>query len=206
MSEKKSLEEQTSKLTLANTSWLEPMKQWIQEASGLCKVAQGQDLFAKKTKLRKIFGSNLILSNKKARLCAPKIPKSPPGKPLGGAPRQPSKFNRKSKKFVCWCREQDSNLRRLMPTDLQSVVFDRFTIPARCYFTESQQLYIISCFVNTFHTCYTLLMSSQRIRLIIGVIFVSILIIGANLYFYQKDTCTAYYDRTGNKLLYKDCK
>jgi hypothetical protein len=30
----------------------------------------------------------------------PKFPKIPPGKTLGGAPRQPSKFNRKSKKFL----------------------------------------------------------------------------------------------------------
>ena len=29
-----------------------------------------------------------------------------------------------------WCWEKDSNFRRLLPTDLQSVVFDRFTIPA----------------------------------------------------------------------------
>ena len=30
-----------------------------------------------------------------------------------------------------WCRVQDSNLRRHKPTDLQSVVFDRFTNPAQ---------------------------------------------------------------------------
>ena len=29
-----------------------------------------------------------------------------------------------------WCRERDSNPRRRMPADLQSAVFDRFTIPA----------------------------------------------------------------------------
>ncbi len=29
-----------------------------------------------------------------------------------------------------WYRGQDSNLRRRMPTDLQSVVFDRSTTPA----------------------------------------------------------------------------
>jgi len=77
MSEKKSLEEQSAKLTLANTSWLEPMKSWIQEASGLYNVAQSDDFSEKKTKLRKIFGSNLILSNKQAQLRCPKSQKSP---------------------------------------------------------------------------------------------------------------------------------
>ena len=77
MSEKKSLEEQSSKLTLANTSWLEPFKEWITEASSLRNVAKSDDLTEKKAKLRKIFGSNLILSNKKAQLRYPEAQKSP---------------------------------------------------------------------------------------------------------------------------------
>ncbi len=77
MSEKKSLEEQTVKLTLANTGWLEPFKEWINEASSLYNLAKGQDLLAKKTQLRKIFGSNLILSTKKARLRAPESQNPP---------------------------------------------------------------------------------------------------------------------------------
>ena len=32
---------------------------------------------------------------------------------------------------LMWCRGKDSNLRRRMPTDLQSVVFDRFTTSAK---------------------------------------------------------------------------
>ena len=32
--------------------------------------------------------------------------------------------------MVSWCRERDSNPRRHKPADLQSAVFDRFTIPA----------------------------------------------------------------------------
>ncbi len=77
MSEKKSLEEQTSKLTLASTSWLEPMKQWINEASSLCKIAKSDDLTEKKTQIRKIFGSNIILSNKRAQLRCPESKESP---------------------------------------------------------------------------------------------------------------------------------
>ncbi len=77
MSEKKSLEEQSAQLEQTQTAWLEPMKQWIDEATGLCKIAQSDDLSDKKTKLRKIFGSNLIFSNKKARLCRPEFQKSP---------------------------------------------------------------------------------------------------------------------------------
>ncbi len=77
MSEKKSLEEQSAKLTLANTSWLEPFKAWIDEANGLCNLAKSDNLTEKKTQIRKIFGSNLILSNKQAQLRCPKSQKSP---------------------------------------------------------------------------------------------------------------------------------
>lgn len=55
-----------------------------------------------------------------------------------------------SEEAICqeWCRVKDSNLRRRMPTDLQSVVFDRFTnpalingVPAKYDFVKKSQLY-----------------------------------------------------------------
>ena len=77
MSEKKSLEEQSSKLTLASSAWVEPMKKWIETAVSICKTTESDDLVAKKLLCLEIFGSNLILKNKKAQsLAAPEI--SPP--------------------------------------------------------------------------------------------------------------------------------
>ena len=79
MSQKKSSEEKLSKLTLGQNLWLEPMKKWLETAVSICKIANGTNLEAKKLLCLEIFGSNLILENKKARLRAPAISFSPPG-------------------------------------------------------------------------------------------------------------------------------
>jgi len=79
MSQKKSFEEKLSKLTLGQNLWLEPMKKWIETAVSICKIANDTDLFAKKLLCLEIFGSNLVLEHKKARLRAPEISFSPPG-------------------------------------------------------------------------------------------------------------------------------
>ena len=47
--------------------WLEPMKNWIIEAADAANIASGKDLEAKKVLAQKIFGSNLFLSDQKAR-------------------------------------------------------------------------------------------------------------------------------------------
>ena len=70
MSEKKSLEEQNSKLMLANNAWVEPMKKWIEKANGICKITASNDLVAKKSLCLEIFGSNLVLKNKQAQPAA----------------------------------------------------------------------------------------------------------------------------------------
>ncbi|HUZ92534.1 MAG TPA: hypothetical protein VNG29_00865, partial [Candidatus Paceibacterota bacterium] len=44
---------------------LEPMRNWIKDASLLAKVAINDDINAKKTSLQKIFGSNLFLKNRR---------------------------------------------------------------------------------------------------------------------------------------------
>ena len=71
MSEKKSLEGQIISLEQKRTDWLEPMREWIKEAENLPKIAQENDLFAKKVMAKEIFGSNLVLAHREARLAAP---------------------------------------------------------------------------------------------------------------------------------------
>ena len=71
LSEKKSLEEQIANLEQKWTGWLEPMEEWIKEAENLPKIAQEGNLFAKKVACRTLFGSNLVLANREARLRAP---------------------------------------------------------------------------------------------------------------------------------------
>ena len=71
LSEKKSLEEQSTRLEQKRTGWLEPMAEWIKEASSLPKIAQESNLFVKKVAAEKLFGSNLVLANREARLRAP---------------------------------------------------------------------------------------------------------------------------------------
>ena len=67
LSDKKTLEESITNLQHTQTSWLEPMRQWIIEASETEKVARGEDKNAKKVLAQKIFGSNLTLSHRTAR-------------------------------------------------------------------------------------------------------------------------------------------
>ena len=67
MSRIKTLEEQNIRFEQKQNDWLEPFKDWINEAANAAKIARDNDLFAKKVLVSKIFGSNLILENKKAR-------------------------------------------------------------------------------------------------------------------------------------------
>ena len=53
------------------TGWLEPMAEWIKEAGNLPKIARESNLFAKKVAAKEIFGSNLVLAGREARLTAP---------------------------------------------------------------------------------------------------------------------------------------
>ena len=68
LSEKKSLEEQTSKLTLAANSWVEPMRQWLKQAGSLCEIAKNAEPVTMKQAFSEIDGLNLFLTTKKARL------------------------------------------------------------------------------------------------------------------------------------------
>lgn len=53
MSEKKSLEEQNSKLTLTSTAWVEPMRNWLNQANSICEITESPDLEAKRLSPKK---------------------------------------------------------------------------------------------------------------------------------------------------------
>ncbi len=58
--------------------WLEPMTEWIKVASSLEKTARDNNLFLKKVAAEQVFGSNLVLANREARLRAPSGEDFPP--------------------------------------------------------------------------------------------------------------------------------
>ena len=65
MSRKKTLEEKISGLEQGQNNWLEPMREWLKDAQNVGKISLNEDLIAKKSFAKKIFGSNLYLSAKK---------------------------------------------------------------------------------------------------------------------------------------------
>src|SRR3990167_6408226 len=65
--EKKSLDEQNTKLEQKQNDWLEPMENWIKVASNLEKIARDNNLFEKKVVAEQVFGSNLRLAAREAR-------------------------------------------------------------------------------------------------------------------------------------------
>jgi len=60
LSEKKSLEEQMTKLEQKQNDWLEPMEKWINYAQNMEKIARDSNLLEKKVAAKEIFGSNLF--------------------------------------------------------------------------------------------------------------------------------------------------
>ena len=64
LGKKKLLEEKIEQATLGVSTWGEPMKQWIETAVSICKIAKGDDLDAKKSLCLEIFGSNLQIRQK----------------------------------------------------------------------------------------------------------------------------------------------
>jgi hypothetical protein len=64
LGEKKLLQEQIEQTALGVSTWVEPMKQWIETAVSICKIAKSDDLLAKKLLLLEIFGSNLKMRQK----------------------------------------------------------------------------------------------------------------------------------------------
>ena len=67
MSQKKSLEEQSSALLKGRADWLEPFQNWILTARNAGEIAVKGSLQEKRVLAQQVFGSNLILDCKKAR-------------------------------------------------------------------------------------------------------------------------------------------
>src|SRR3990167_11269008 len=67
MNERKTIEEQIVRLERAPAAWVEPVRNWIQDASRLGEITKSKDLPSKKTPLQKIFGLNLSLHAREAR-------------------------------------------------------------------------------------------------------------------------------------------
>ena len=67
MSTKKSVQEKILLLERNAAAWLEPMRNWLKEASMLDEIAKSNNLPSKKSSLQKIFGSNLTLHAREAR-------------------------------------------------------------------------------------------------------------------------------------------
>ena len=67
MSNKKSLEEQIGKLTLAANAWVEPMRQWLKQATELNKIAKNAEPVAMKQALSQIEGLNLFLKSQRVQ-------------------------------------------------------------------------------------------------------------------------------------------
>ena len=65
--EKRLLEDKILKFERNAAHWLEPLREWIEEAQTLDKIAESEDLPLKKSSLQKIFGSNLTLHAREAR-------------------------------------------------------------------------------------------------------------------------------------------
>jgi site-specific DNA recombinase len=67
MSQKKSLEEQSTALLTGRADWLEPLQNWILTARNAGEIAVKGSPQEKKALAQKVFGSNLVLDCKKAR-------------------------------------------------------------------------------------------------------------------------------------------
>ncbi len=67
MSQRKTLDEQITALTRGRSPWLEPFKEWLNEARAVGEIACKGSLTEKRVLAKKIFGSNLVLDGKKAR-------------------------------------------------------------------------------------------------------------------------------------------
>jgi hypothetical protein len=67
MSQKKTLQEQISRLSQGRADWLEPLQNWILTARNAGEIAVSGSLQEKRVLAKEVFGSNLVLDRKKAR-------------------------------------------------------------------------------------------------------------------------------------------
>ena len=67
MSERRTIEEQIVRLERAPSAWVEPVRNWIQDASRLDEIGKSEDIPSKKSPLQKVFGLNLRIQAREAR-------------------------------------------------------------------------------------------------------------------------------------------
>ena len=67
MGQKKSLEGQIAALSAGRADWLEPFQKWILSAKNAGEIAVSGSLQEKRVLALEVFGSNLVLDEKKAR-------------------------------------------------------------------------------------------------------------------------------------------
>ena len=77
LGKKKLLQERIEQATLGVSTWVEPMKTWIETAVSICKIAKSDDLSAKKLLCLEIFGSNLKMRQKEVVVHDDQFPISP---------------------------------------------------------------------------------------------------------------------------------
>ncbi|MSU54559.1 MAG: recombinase family protein [Candidatus Staskawiczbacteria bacterium] len=105
LSEKKSLEEKISTFQNQQTGWIEPMRNWINQAQNLEKISKESNLFEKKVAIKEIVGSNLILQNREARFGGPSETVPPLQKQWAALRAAVELVGRKQKS---WILERDS--------------------------------------------------------------------------------------------------
>ena len=71
MSQKKTLEEKVIDFEQKQIGWIEPMREWLNEAPLGAKIAQNKNLLEKKVFGKKLFGSNLQLHNRTLEIFSP---------------------------------------------------------------------------------------------------------------------------------------
>ena len=76
LSEKKSLQEEMASLSHKQNDWLAPFQQWLKDAQSLDKIASDNNLFEKKVVAKEIFGSHLLLAERKVRVAEGDAPNS----------------------------------------------------------------------------------------------------------------------------------
>ncbi len=67
MGERRTIEEQIVRLERAPAVWVEPVRNWIQDASRLDEFGKSKDIPSKKSPLQKVFGLNLSIHAREAR-------------------------------------------------------------------------------------------------------------------------------------------
>ncbi|MFZ2555684.1 MAG: recombinase family protein [Minisyncoccia bacterium] len=67
MGERRTIEEQIVRLERAPAAWVEPVRNWIQDASRLDEIGKSKDIPSKKSPLQNVFGLNLRIHGREAR-------------------------------------------------------------------------------------------------------------------------------------------